>query len=99
MQNYVLDAADRPKWREPEDAGLSPSALAIVSPYDTGARYARCGETRWKGYLAHVTETCDPGTPSVITDVTTTKAPVHDTKAPGTADPPAQDPHSTPELP
>ncbi|MCX5096873.1 hypothetical protein ACFV8Z_48740 [Streptomyces sp. NPDC059837] len=45
------------------------------------ARYARRGETRWKGFLAHVTETCDPDTPRVITDVTTTKAPVHDTKA------------------
>ncbi|MFF5547809.1 IS1182 family transposase [Streptomyces olivaceoviridis] len=81
VQNYVLDASDRPKWREPEDVGLPPSALAIVSPYDTSARYARRGETRWKGYLAHVTETCDQDTPSVITDVTTTKAPVHDTKA------------------
>ncbi|MFD5505906.1 transposase [Streptomyces sp. NPDC127061] len=81
VQNYVLDAADRPQWREPEDAGLPPSALAIVSPYDTSARYARRGETRWTGFLAHVTETCAPDTPSVITDVTTTKAPVHDTKA------------------
>ncbi|MYS19958.1 Transposase DDE domain-containing protein [Streptomyces sp. DvalAA-14] len=81
VQNYHLDADDRPKWREPEDAGLPPSAVAIVSPYDTSARYARRGETRWKGFLAHVTETCDPDTPSVITDVTTTKAPVHDTKA------------------
>ncbi|MFI9588618.1 IS1182 family transposase [Streptomyces sp. NPDC052236] len=81
VQNYCLDAQDRPKWREPEDAGLPPSAVAIVSPYDVSARYARCGETRWKGFLAHVTETCDQDTPSVITDVTTTKAPVHDTKA------------------
>ncbi|MFE7467272.1 IS1182 family transposase [Streptomyces sp. NPDC057499] len=81
VQNYCLDAKDRPKWREPEDVGLPPSALAIVSPYDVSARYARRGETRWKGFLAHVTETCDPDTPSVITDVTTTKAPVHDTKA------------------
>ncbi|MFE4612682.1 IS1182 family transposase [Streptomyces niveus] len=81
VQNYVLDAQDRPKWREPEDAGLPPSAVAIVSPYDISARYARRGETCWKGFLAHVTETCDPDKPSVITDVTTTKAPVHDTKA------------------
>ncbi|GAA1516270.1 hypothetical protein [Streptomyces synnematoformans] len=51
-----------------------PSAVAIVSPYDLTARYARRGETRWRGFLAHVTETCDPDAPSVITDVTTTKA-------------------------
>ncbi|MFI1532380.1 transposase [Streptomyces griseus] len=38
VQNYVLDAADRPKWRGLADAGMPPSALAIVSPYDTGAR-------------------------------------------------------------
>ncbi|MEU5548046.1 transposase [Streptomyces sioyaensis] len=81
MQNYFIDAQDRPKWREAEDAGLPPSAVAIVSPYDLTARYARRGQTRWKGFLAHVTETCDPDTPSVITDVTTTKAAVHDTKA------------------
>ncbi|MFE5122956.1 transposase [Streptomyces sp. NPDC056669] len=81
VQNYHLDAQDRPKWREPDDAGLPPSAVAIVSPYDVSARYARRGETRWKGFVAHVTETCDPDTPSVVTYVTTTKAPVHDTKA------------------
>ncbi|GAA1708344.1 IS1182 family transposase [Streptomyces yatensis] len=81
VQNYFIDAQDRPKWREAEGAGLPPSAVAIVSPYDVSARYARRGETRWKGFLAHVTETCDPDAPSVITDVTTTKAAVHDTKA------------------
>jgi len=81
VQNYCIDAQGRPKWREPENAGLPPSAVAIVSPYDLSARYARRGETRWKDFLAHVTETCDPDAPSVITDVTTTKAAVHDTKA------------------
>ncbi|WP_327286785.1 transposase [Streptomyces sp. NBC_01198] len=49
VQNYVLDAQDRPKWRDSEETGLPPSALAIVSPYDVSARYARCDETRWKG--------------------------------------------------
>lgn len=37
---------------------------AIVSPYDISARYARRGETRWRGFLAHVTETCDPDPPA-----------------------------------
>ncbi|WP_326812936.1 transposase [Streptomyces scopuliridis] len=80
VQHYCIDAQDRPKWQEAEDAGLTSSAVAIVSPHDLTARYARRGETRRKGFLAHVTETCDPDTPSVITDVTT-KAAVHDTKA------------------
>ncbi|MGA6160380.1 transposase [Stenotrophomonas sp. NPDC087984] len=74
VQNYFIDTQDRPKWRETEGAGLPPSAVAIGSPYDLSARYARRGETRWKGFLAHVTETCDPDAPSVITDVATTKA-------------------------
>ncbi|NEA20562.1 hypothetical protein [Streptomyces halstedii] len=56
---YVLGAQDRPRWREPEDADLPPSAVAIVSRYDISARYARRGETHWKGFLAHVTETSD----------------------------------------
>lgn len=59
LQNYCIDAQDRLRWRDSEEAGLPPSAVAIVSPYDLTARYARRGETRWKGFLAHVTETCD----------------------------------------
>ncbi|MEU1806761.1 hypothetical protein [Streptomyces sp. NPDC019937] len=81
VQNYFITAQDRPKWREAEGAGLPPSGVAIVSPYDLSARYARRAERRWKGFMAHVTETCDCHAPSVITDVTTTKAAVHDPKA------------------
>ncbi|MFE2729445.1 IS1182 family transposase [Kitasatospora sp. NPDC059327] len=81
LQNYWIDAQDRLLWREADTAGLPPSAIAIVSPYDTTARFARRGETRWKGFMAHVTETCDHDAVSVITDVTTTKAAVHDSKA------------------
>lgn len=47
--------------------GRRSAALAMVSPYDVTARYVRWGETRWKGLLAHVTETCDPDTPITIT--------------------------------
>lgn len=39
------------------------------------ARYACRGSTRWKGYLAHVIETCDNAGVNIITDVTTTAAP------------------------
>lgn len=38
---------------------LSPSSR----PYDIAARYARRGGTRWKGFLAHGTETCVPDRP------------------------------------
>jgi hypothetical protein len=33
--------------------------VAVVSPYDTTARYARRGQTtRAKGFIAHLTVTC-----------------------------------------
>lgn len=53
--------------------------MAVVSPYDTSARYARRGQTtRWKGFIAHLTETCATGGPNVITDVATTAATTND---------------------
>ncbi|MEU8773618.1 hypothetical protein [Streptomyces sp. NPDC048606] len=38
------------------------------------ARSARRGDTRWTGFLAHVTETCGEGAVNVITDVNITNA-------------------------
>jgi transposase len=83
VQNYHWDPAGRLRWRDDEgDAGLPPSAARIVSPYDPAARYARRGQvTRWTGYLAHVTETCDDDGPNVITDVATMPATSADTAA------------------
>ncbi|CAM5609338.1 hypothetical protein SHIRM173S_04098 [Streptomyces hirsutus] len=82
MQNYLLDERGRIRWRTPEDGGLPPSGTAIVSPYDTQARYSRRGHaTRWKGYLTHVTESCDKNGTNVITDVATTGATEHDSRA------------------
>ncbi|MGW1887419.1 hypothetical protein [Streptomyces sp. NPDC001970] len=49
VQNYYRDGAGRLRWRTAEDGGLPPSAVAVVSPYDPTARYARRGHvTRWK---------------------------------------------------
>ncbi|MFI2292606.1 transposase [Streptomyces niveus] len=60
---------------------LPPSSRAIVSPYDTSARYARHGHIiSWKGFTAHLTETCAPDGPNVITDVATTAATTHDSQ-------------------
>jgi hypothetical protein len=54
----------------------------IVSPYDTTARYARHGHIiGWKGFAAHVTETCAFGSVNVITDVATTPAATNDGQA------------------
>ena len=82
VQNYYRDAAGRLCWRTAEDGGLPPSALAIVSPYDTTARYVRHGHIiRWKGFAAHLTETCAPDSVNVTTDVATTSAATNDGQA------------------
>jgi hypothetical protein len=82
VQNYYHDAAGRLRWRTDDDGGLPPSSLAIVSPYDTSARYARRGQvTRWKGFVAHLTETCTRDGANVITDVATTAAITNDAQA------------------
>ncbi|MFJ2591197.1 hypothetical protein [Streptomyces sp. NPDC087538] len=84
VQNYHRDAAGhlRRRTAEKEDGpGLPPSSRAIVSPYDTSARYARHGHIiSWKGFSAHLTETCAPDGPNVITDVVTTAATTHDSQ-------------------
>ncbi|MEU6419145.1 IS1182 family transposase [Streptomyces spiralis] len=82
VQNYYRDAAGRLRWRTADDGGLPPSSSAIVSPYDTMARYVRHGHIiRWKGFAAHVTETCASGSVNVITDVATTSAATNDAQA------------------
>ncbi|WP_433726241.1 transposase [Nocardia sp. CA-129566] len=79
LQNYYRDDKGRLRWRTDDDGGLPPSAVAIVSPYDIQARYARRGQvTRWKGFLVHLTETCAPEGTNVITDVATTPATTND---------------------
>ncbi|MFC9545856.1 hypothetical protein ACFTXK_14610 [Streptomyces sp. NPDC056956] len=84
VQNYHRDSAGHLRWRtaETEDGpGLPPSSRAIVSPYDTSARYARHGHLiSWKGFSAHLTETCAPDGPNVITYVATTASTTHDSK-------------------
>lgn len=64
------------RWRAAED--LPPSSLLICSPYDVDARYAKKRSTEWTGYKVHLTETCEPDSPNLITNVQTTPAPVSD---------------------
>ncbi|MFF7656609.1 hypothetical protein ACFZCY_43520 [Streptomyces sp. NPDC007983] len=79
VQNYYRDATGRLRWRTTDDGGLPPSSSAIVSPYDTTARYVRHGHIIcWKGFAAHITETCASGGVDVITDVATTSAATND---------------------
>nr|WSY48914.1 hypothetical protein OG999_01305 [Streptomyces sp. NBC_00886] len=82
MQNYYRDAAGRLRRRTADDGGLPPSSSAVVSPYDTTARYVRHGHIiSWKGFAAHVTETCASDSVNVITDVATTSAATNDGQA------------------
>ncbi|MFI8281034.1 IS1182 family transposase [Streptomyces sp. NPDC085929] len=82
VQNYYRDAAGRLNWRTADNGGLPPSSLAIVSPYDTTARYVRHGHIiSWKGFATHLTETCAPDSTNVITDVATTSAATNDGQA------------------
>ncbi|MEU8548967.1 hypothetical protein AB0C81_18615 [Streptomyces roseoverticillatus] len=84
-QNYHRDAAGCLRWRTAETEGgpgSPPSSRAIVSPYDPPVRYARHGHIiSWKGFSAHLTETCAPDSPNVITDVVTTACTTHDSQA------------------
>jgi Transposase DDE domain len=51
----------------------SPAGL-IASPYDPQARYSTKRGMAWVGYKVHLSETCDPGLPSLIVNVATTPA-------------------------
>ncbi len=79
MQQFYL-SAEGVQWRTAEH-GIPPSLLFLSSPYDTDAHLARKRTTKWIGYKAHLTETCDEGKPHLITHVQTMGAPVADAEA------------------
>jgi transposase len=53
---------------------LPPAHLTLRSPYDPQAHIGRKGGFSWYGYKVHLTETCDPEYPHLITCVQTTDA-------------------------
>jgi transposase len=57
---------------------LPRAAEGIESPYDTDARYRNKRDTQWTGYMVHVSETCEPAAPHLLTHVHTTPATVHE---------------------
>ncbi|MER5996487.1 IS1182 family transposase [Streptomyces viridosporus] len=80
VQNFLVDARGVLRPRTEKD-GRPKGAVRIVSPYDPDARRAIRGNTRWNGYLLHVTETCDTDDRvNLITDIATT-GPIRDTQA------------------
>ena len=70
QQYYGPDGPGR--WRTGPD--MPPAARMINSPHDVEARYSLKRETSWTGYKTHLTETCDPDAPHLITHVETTPA-------------------------
>ena len=57
---------------------MPPASLRFDSPYDPEAHYSTKRQTHWVGYKVHITESCDPGQPHLITHVETTIAPQAD---------------------
>ncbi|HEY0907059.1 MAG TPA: IS1182 family transposase, partial [Methylophilus sp.] len=56
------------------DADVPMPAGLIHSPYDPDARYSMKRGTTWIGYKVHITESCDPDQPRLVTTVHTTPA-------------------------
>ena len=50
----------------------------VESPYDIDARFRSKHATKWTGYMVHLTETCDEGTPRLVVNTDTTPANVHE---------------------
>ncbi len=70
-EQYITDTGEL-RWREVKE--MPPPAEMIASPYDPEARYSTKRELEWVGYKVHLTETCDPDTPHLLTNVETTPA-------------------------
>ncbi|WP_327248242.1 IS1182 family transposase [Streptomyces sp. NBC_01320] len=66
------------RWREGKD--LPPGRRRLSSPYDPEARYSVKRGSGWCGYKTHLSETCEPNAPHLITHVVTTDATVADTE-------------------
>lgn len=75
LQQYWV-AEGVPHWRDEKNS--PPCRQRIVSPYDADARFATKRTTHWKGYKVHLTETCEPDLPLLITNVETTPSVTED---------------------
>jgi transposase len=86
QRHYERATGEGPAHSHPAMAGvrfkrnqeLPPAAEAIESPYDPEARYRHKCDTEWTGYMVHVSETCEPTAPHLLTHVHTTTAAVYE---------------------
>ena len=72
IQQYYLDDQGQVQWRARDN--MPPNEHLIQSPHDPEARNRTKREVNWTGYSVHLTETCDPEGPHLITHVLTTPA-------------------------
>lgn len=77
IQNYYNDGQQL-HWRTKNEYGMPPSQSLICSPYDPQARYRCKAQTKWTGYAVHLTESCDPDQPRLLTHCDTTPATTDD---------------------
>src|SRR5690242_5569490 len=67
-----IEENGRFRWRTVQE--MPAPAEQIASPCDPDARYDKKRDVSWVGYKTHLTETCDPDMPYVITNVETAPA-------------------------
>jgi transposase len=77
-EGRALDHPERSGIRFKSNRELPPAAEGIESPYDPEARYRQKCDTQWTGYMVHVSETCEPTAPHLLTQVHTTTAAVYE---------------------
>ncbi|MFD4247230.1 IS1182 family transposase [Streptomyces sp. NPDC058525] len=75
VQEYQVSDGEV-SWRNCKDC--PPGRLRVRSPYDPDARNGVKRDRAWCGYKVHLTETCEPDAPHLITEVVTTTAAVTD---------------------
>ena len=79
IQNYYQEG-ETIAWRKEDN--IPPASVRIASPFDLEARFsAKRDKIFWLGYKVHLTETCDPDTPNLITQVETTLSTIQDNLA------------------
>lgn len=77
LQNFYEEQGEL-HWRHA--GNIPPAAEMICSPFDPQARYNIKRQTTWTGYKVHLTETCGPAEPHLITHIITTEATEQDTE-------------------
>jgi transposase len=78
-QQYEPSSDGTLQWRA--ERALPAAPELINSPYDPDAHYSVKRTTIWTGYKVHLSETCEPDLPLVVTNVRTTPAPEPDVQA------------------